>query len=418
MTFTHEELLEISNELPIKFYPDDYLHGYFELNKLGKILSLIVYDYEQGENYESCQLVRSLIKNLLNYVINCGFEPTFDNCHNWGYPTLCQSFALIKNKEALWNLFTQDEQNRITCLMKMFALMWNFGCNKYNSYRSGIGLHGNYKKNLNPNYMLSNEAIILYCTCFFGDIKKVSSIMMNTKYDDLIEELKAYGFNNAYKTWTTDGVILPDGTKSAGARELFGDLKTRRETKNYWVHMYRKDKEGNILYLGKGKGCCLPFYYDKRDAKLKDYTSYPTLVYEKIINKCFNGGICKDSIAIDTEENFSTHIVDGTSSPYNGLEGMMTEFNNKDWGGTRSSIFHCEIDFYLIVMMIESLKLLGINILNETEVKSKVLTGMNDFLYKKERGYIGYCLGKIENTNRNFKLEKWIEHWRDNYQEV
>ena len=415
MKISQEKLQYILARPAIKFHEEDYLFGIRELNNLGNTLSLIVYDYEQGENYAECQVVRDYISHVFDYILFKGYEPTFNNSHNWGYPMLCQCFALIKNKESLWNLFDEDAQKRITCLMKMFALMWNFGCNKYNRYRSGIGLHGNFKKGLNPNYMLSNDALILYCVHFFGDIKKVSSIMMNTKYDNLIKELKSFGFKNAYKAWTTEGVNLPDGTKSAGARELYGSLAARRADKNYWVHMYRQDEDGNILYLGKGKGCSLPFYYDERDTKVKDYTSYPDIIYNKILKKCFNGGVCVNSIKIDTEEDFSTYIKDNVPSPYTGQEGMMLEFNHRDWGGTRSSLFHCETDFYLIAAMVTTLKLLGVDVLSDDETYNKVVVGMGDFLHKKEHGYIGYCLGEVEYKIPVFALEQWIDDWKEKY---
>ena len=75
------------------------------------------------------------------------------------------------------------------------------------------------------------------------------------------------------------------------------------------------------------------------------YEVLPKEVYEKVLEKVVTGGPCTDGIIIDTEDNFTTYIKDGSSTPYLGQEGMMREFNNFDSMGQRSSLLHCEIDF-------------------------------------------------------------------------
>ena len=92
----------------------------------------------------------------------------------------------------------------------------------------------------------------------------------------------------------------------------------------------------------------------------------------------------------------------------------MREFNNFDSMGQRSSMFHCEIDFYLVASMITTLKLLGVDLLNDYTDASKVIVGMNDCLYKKEHGYLGYCLGRIENKYPKLFLDAWIKQWLEN----
>lgn len=415
MKITNEQLITMVNRPPIKFYKEDFRHGYHELNSCGNLLSAIVYDYEQEDNYTLQDRLHSYIKEALYFVLHKGYEPTFDNCHNWGYPMLCQSFALIKNKETLWNLFDEDEKERITVLMEMFVHMWNFGCNQYNGYKTGIGLHGNYQKNANPNYMFSNEALILYCIHFFGSMHDVCQVMIHNPYELVIEKLEKYGFTNALRVWTTEGFELPDGTKSAGAKELFGNRTTRRMTPQYWMEAYTKDADGNIYYAGRGKGCTLPYYYRERNFDVKDFESYPVEIYKHILGKCFDGGECVNTVVIKEEEDMVAHIKDNAISPYAGRDGMMFEFNSWDFMGTRSSLFHCEIDFYLAAAMFTTLKLLGNDILETYEDKEKVLVGMADFLFKKEHGYSGYCMGRAEDHEVQFVLDQWINHWTENY---
>ena len=415
MFLTNEQITKILKKPALYFTEQDYRYGKRELDSVGSVLSLVVYDYECNDNYPRMSEIRSGIKYALKKILYGGGEPTFNNSHNWGYPALAQIFALIKNKKALWEMFNQDEQERITCLMKMFALMWNFGCNKYNHFRTGIGLHGNYSKDRNPNYLFSNDAIILYCVHFFGDLRAVNKIMANTKYDEIISELNHFGFTNALRTWTTPGFEKHNGELVNGARELYGVLEDRQATPYYSNEAHIIDSEGNIYNAGKGKGCTLPFFYEDRDNKVKDFISYPKNVYIKLLNKCFNGGVCQDSINI-VSEDFQTGIKDHSVSPYNGMEGMMLEFNSTDSMGIRSSLFHSEIDFYLVAMMVKSLKLLGIDVFADApELEAKTKVGMLDCIYKKKHGYIGYSMGEIENEYRSFDREEWINDWESIY---
>jgi hypothetical protein len=230
----------------------------------------------------------------------------------------------------------------------------------------------------------------------------------------MIQELKDFGFNNAYTTWTTKGINLPDGSSSLGAKELYGSREDRLAKGGaYRLEAFIKDKDDNIYSAGHGKGCTLPFFYADRDNVKKDFKSYPDIVYKKVLEKVFTGGPCINGIKIETEENFITHIKDNSDTPYLGQEGMMREFNNFDSMGQRSSMFHCEIDFHLVSSMINTLKLLGVDILKDYEDASKVIVGMNDCWYKKEHGYAGYCLGRIEERYPPLYLDIWAKQWTE-----
>jgi hypothetical protein len=255
----------------------------------------------------------------------------------------------------------------------------------------------------------------LYCISFFG-LEEVNRIVSQTPYSEVIADLEKYGFANALRVWTTPGFKLPDGKMAPGAKELYGTLEPQRLRRDFTMKAYIKDANGNIYYAGDGKGTTFPFYYDERDYSANDFETYPSLIYKKILAQTFSGGLCQDSFVIENEEDFSTFITDHTHSPYNGMDGMMLEFNGSDSGGLRSSLFHSEIDFYLVAMMIKSLKLLGIDVLADVpELLEKIKVGMLDCAYKKEHGYIGYSMGEIEDRYRGFDLNEWIEDWKNNY---
>lgn len=432
--------MEISIKDKIKkpfptFSISDYCRGISEMNACSNVLSLIVYDWEH-ENYEEKTEAREYIKKAIQHLFYEGAEPAFDNGHNWGYPVLAQALVLIKKKEELWNMFSSEEKERITWCMRMFALMWNFGCNRCNRYHSGIGLHGNYTYNNSPNYGLSNNILLMHCIDFFDEnngensFENLSKWFTEINYDMVIEKLKSYNWMTAYSIWTTPGFKMPDGTIAPGAKVLFGSTE-RIKNHEKAVRMYTKKYEyGTTNYYDKGygSGCCVPFAYDHKEGEVKimrdgklyaQFTrktdKYPSFIFENILDMTFKGGNCKSIIHIEQEEDYSAHILDNTISPYEGQEGMMWEFNIPDDGmGRRSSIMHCEIDFILVCTFLTTMKLINrYDFEKDTERVNKIKVGMGDFIYKKEHGYTGYSLGNIEPENKRIDSSFWRKYWKE-----
>lgn len=399
-----------------RFSEHDYLYGINELNQCSDVLYLVLYDYEH-EDYAEKDEVRKLIRLSLAPILYQGHEPTFNNSHNWGYPVLCQTFALIKNKDDLWNLFNEDSQARITVLMKMFGLMWNFGCNAFNNYTTGIGLHGNYTKHSGPNYRLSNNLLLPYVVSFFGGLKYVNDIFKFTTYDENIAELRKYNFMNAYHTWTTPGIDLPDGTCSPGARELYSTLEKRQLTGDASRTSAYINDNGNIKFAGRGQGCTLIYYYLPRGvtwASKENMLSYPDGLIQDVLLDTFSGGAVVSSIYIEDEDAYCK-MENNAVSPYETLDGMMKEFNIPDDGlGQRSSIEHCMIDFVLVTTSLCALKYLNIVDIYNLPYWDKIKVGMNDFLYKYHNGYNGYSMGQWEKVLPKLNLGLWENYWLSN----
>lgn len=412
---TLQQLIQYANNNPIKFNHLDYLSGIKEMHSASALLQLIIYDYEHADYEERPEVLES-IKNSLNLVLYCAKEPTFNNSHNWGYPMLCQAIALIKNKTELWEIFSTEEQEKLTMIMKMFALMWNFGCNAYNKYATGIGLKGNFGKNSGSNYRLSNNIIMAYLIPFFGELHNINLFFEHTSYDTIINNLKRLGFYNAFRTWTTPSFLLPDGTKAPGARELYSTREavlTGLHNKAYQIDIYK-----NVRYLGNGQGCRLIYHYCPFNSNKEVSNTNIQDLIDDVLLECFSGGKVFSSIYVEDEDEYCC-MPNGLVSPYEGQEGMMKEFNIPDDSmGLRSSVFHCEIDFILVTSALTTLRLLGVLDPKELPYWNKINVGMNDFLFKKENNYRGYAMGSFEQGRKELPLEYWKNYWLNNFADI
>ena len=399
----HDHALSLSTN--IKYFQS---RGLPALDQYSQLLYLIIYEYNHDINPDLYPQIPSCIPDIqerVRVIINNGREPDFDLGPFWYYAPICQSFALLKKKSRLWELFSRIEHEKITQLMKMYAYNWNLGCNTENNYGTGVSLTGNYGKWRGPNYRLANIGLIFPIVSFFKSIDNLNALFLNYDYNTEINNLIKYNFTNVLKTWSTQTYYSNDKKKILGARDLTMDGGTAyiQETKNGLTNTY---------WRGTGKGVRIPYAF-------KD--NYPYGIIHFLYNNCFSGGQCISSVQTTSSDNFIAHISDNSVSPYEGLDGLMLEFNMEDDGlGTRSSLFYCTVDFLLIINLCETLDKLNISRLINYRNFDKVKNGMNDYIYKKEHGYEGYRLGHKEIfTSDNLKgLDAWIDYWKVNYQDL
>lgn len=396
----------ILNEMPqFRFTNDDYINNPGQLNIALRYFYLLLHDYENGENYENDKKVRSTIKNGLYPILNGKMEPIFDITKNGVYLVLVQSLALIRNKEQLWNLFNNEEQKKITTLMKMFILMWNFHCNSKNNFTTTMSLKRDILNKNDPIFKLSNDLILPFCFSFFNE-NEVKNIAENTDYMTLMKELYDYKFFNAFKSWATPSFTLSNGKTAPGSKDLFGSAGSRKVKEAF----IKKTRQGitNEYYAGSGIGCIVPLEYNGYRI-----TTFPKTIIDSVFNNVFSGGKCKSVIHINEEEDFSAHT--NGISPYENEEGMMLSFNFEDETfGQKSSIRDADICFVLVLTTLKSLEHLKSYTIDNFK-KDLILTGMNDFIYKKENGYQGYNRGLKENDLNLINSNIYINYWKELY---
>lgn len=393
MRLDYNKQLEIALSAPFAtFSTNDADNSYMTLQNASALLFLIVHEKERKQkiplmNYENREDVRQRIVEHTRHIISGGKEPCFDLGPCWGYLPLCCSFAILHHDPDLWALFNDDDKARITQVMKMFAYICNLGCNVNNNYGTGLSMKGNFGKWRSANYRLTNYGLIFGVSDFFGGIENVSKLCCDFDYYSEIDNLKKYGFVNAIKCWSTNG-----------AREMLmygGDVYIYAEEYGT-VNKYKR---------GSGVGVKVPCAF-------KD--SYPHGLIYFLLNHCYGGGACQSTIKVDDE--FSAHIGDGSTSPLEGRDGMMIEFNLENDGvGVRSSVAHCQIDFILSMCLTATLWHLRISKLQVRKEYPKVWVGNEDAIYKIEHNYKGYSLGEKEEFDYSHTtgFALWSNYWRD-----
>jgi hypothetical protein len=286
--------------------------------------------------------------------------------------------------------------------MRMFTYTWNFGCNKLNAYTGTWGLHGNYWKNCSPNYMFSNELLLPYIISFFSGIDNVNTLLLNFNYEEEKLFMQEHNFKNCLAAWTRDGVKKENGDAYGSSRALL----TRGVT------LVTEDIEFGEKVLnarGSGKGIPTPIAY--KVPGMPEFTKLPSELISYTFNKCFSK-TCQTSIPV-TESSITCTTNTGAISPYEGQYGMMLEFNSTDLN-TRSSLFHCSLDFILVTTAITTLKLLNMVDITKEPYWDAVKVGMEDYLFKKENNYIGYSMGRIEPEDP-VDITIWKEYWVTHY---
>ena len=342
----------------------------------------------------------------------------FDLGPTWGNTTLTASIALAKETPAIWNKLSSSTVEVLDFIMECFAYIQCFGTDDDNNYGTGPALQGNYHKDWNPNYRLASVPPMLFCAAYFGGASQVNNIILSFNYDRVIEKFLDYGFTAAYTGWTHEAPTLSDGSKGPTARELLmygGNAYLRA----------RHDPSGRLEYAegrAAGTGVGVRTYYT--------YKSYKLDQVEEIVNylllHCYSGGAVIDSYGTYPDGSPKAYILDGTSSPYLGLNGMFLEFKSSDGGDAnssgdiRSSCSYNHHNFILVMTMVSALEELGLYDIEDKDneaVFAKVWVGNNDFIYKYSHGYMSYSLSKgyesHESASGGYYL--WKSYWLEGH---
>lgn len=378
------------------------LKGFSGFDSWSQILFQITYEYlhlNYPDEYPEKIDNKSSIYQSISRLINKNCEPSFSLGPYWQYAPICQSLVLISQCPALYEMFSDLEKQKIHQLMKMFAYNWNLGCNTENNYGTGVDRTGNYGKWRGPNYRLANIGLIFPIMQYFGGEEKLNQLFLSYDYDTEMKQLRQFNFRNCLRAWSTETIYSNDGKRVLGAKELTMNGGTAYiQSNNYGII--------NTYWRGEGKGVRTPYAFKDK---------YPYGIIHFLYNNCFYGGVCKTNI---NTPNFISGTLDGTTSPFEGEEGMMLEFNlENDGQGIRTSLFYTSVDFLLIVQLATFLELTKISKLKDYKNLRKVWIGMEDYIYKKEHGYKGFRLGHedIFRPVRMFGLEAWIEYWKTFY---
>ena len=362
-----------------------------------------------------CARVVEHLKNFVNPEKNAA--PYFDVTCNWPYAPLTAAITLCHETPAIWNALDALEQEKYDFIMECFAYVQALGTNDPNDYCTGPGLCGNFGKLWNPNYRLANTPPMVFCGRYFGGAKKVDEMLLAFDYDKTVARFDKYEFHRAKKVWTRPVAVI-DGVPTRTQKDFMEDGgEAFINTTNERLH-YTPGCSGGKGVGVRHKYTWQGFTLDQYDEILRDLFLFN-----------FKGGPCISSYGEFPDGKPKAYIADGTKTPVEGIEGMMTEMKAGDGGDgihgadIRSSTAYCSHDFLLVVGLLIALKELDMYHLEDKkneDVYKLAWVGNTDFIYKNVHGYVSYSLGKqhgvsYENGHNGYYIAKaW---WNENYGE-
>ena len=313
----------------------------------------------------------------INTFTASGNEPSGEVQHFWHYPILTSAIALAKRTSTIWGSLSQATINRLDFIMKMFAIGANFISNDKNAYRTGFTFRGDVYKEYTANFRLSLVGPIIACADYFGGSDNLDAIFENFDYDSFIEEMENYGFSNMTAIWTTP-------TSEYNSQTIPGVSQLLTTGGQAYV------KEAvlgsfNLYDGGSGEGVKIPYLYKGMRAGDKD------LLIE-LLSFCYSGGTIISKLGTNEDGSYQTYIMNNKTSPYEGLDGLMLEFNTVD-PNLRSDGNYCEIDFIMSLALLMLCKASGLwSDIENIDLYKKIWNGTNDLFFKLKNGYMSYSL--------------------------
>lgn len=335
---------------------------------------------------------------------------TFDLGPKWAYSYAAAAIATAKNTESIWSMVKPETKERLDFIMEVFVYLAAFGTQRNNNYHTGFSWSGNYSKSWNPNFRLAIYPLIVYAMWYFEGTMEpqlvekkeyIHYILSNFNFDAVIEKARNFGFDLMVQCWTKEPCTLPNGQKAPTAKTLL-------ENGGF---AFIQDSQGNILFAGNGETIKQPYIHRKGGL---------WYLPKDLLEHCYSGGLCESNVDVDNDGTYDSYILDGTTSPMEGRNGMFLEL--KSTGGTsmhyRSSITYSAIDFELATLLLAVIIESGWwSKINSDEIFNLIRVGNEDLIYKTQHGYRETALsGKGDVPVDMFKdrvphFYEWVEYW-------
>ena len=397
-------------------------HGYQDMCSAAGLYGLVLQEHEHPLSGP----VRDRIIEQLEHLTASGSAPAFDCSTNWPYGILTAAIAMAKDTPTVWNAMSESLKAKLDTMMEAFIYIISLGTSDQNAYRTGPSFSGNYNNNWNANYALGNIPCMVFAVYYFGqgDIDEGARIVNDKlkafdeeEYDRMILAFDTYGWERAKKCWTTPS-----------PKEGYADAKTMLISGGAVYGLDFMDKTGQTLTaLGTGTGVTnggVDFTYSNHNTvpHKGEYVNIPLNQPERIV-KCM---IDYNFAWKTTSEHYYegervAWILDGTKSPYEGMDGMMYEFGLT----SRSAITYTGHDFDMIVPLMSAAMVLKrcengkktdapiYDFTEDAERFSRVQVGNEDFIYKYRHGYqdfVRYVQGGLI-KNEQYESKAGSGYW-------
>ena len=397
-------------------------HGYRDMIVADALYALVLQEHENPMSGP----VRDRIIEQITHLTAEDSAPEFTCSTNWPYGIITACIAMAKDTPSVWDKMDVSLKKRVDTLMEAFAYIVSLGTSDYNSYQTGPNFQGNYKNNWNVNYALGNIPCMVFVVYYFGNgdieagAKAVNDKLKgfdSDEYDRMIRAFNTYGWKNAANCWTTPA-------PKAG----YADARAMLVNGGPVAGLDYMDKTGNtIKALGDGRGVSnggVDFTYTLGGAQhhTDEYKNIPLNQPERIVKAMIDYNF---AWTVKSDHYYGddrvAYILDGTTSPYNGMMGMQFEFGL----GNRSAITYVGHDFDMIVPLMSAARTLKryttegrktvpvldsfgepvaiYDYLEDAERWSRIQVGQEDFIYKYRHGwqdFVSYNQGGTIDTKQ------------------
>jgi hypothetical protein len=325
-------------------------------------LALVVWRNPTTTTSSGASVASRLVASIGNLIAG-GHEPDANGgLEGWGHNDVAQGVLLARNEPAVWNQLTATQQGKVNLLMEALAIAGNYDFNDANNFKQDLDyyLEGNqckFTKTDNPNYREGYLNIVIAASLYFG-ATTLNSFFTSFNYTSFTQQLQTAGFTNILAAWAFAQTLLMSGVSDscggsgAGAREAF---------------IY------NALPLTNPAGI---------------FDQLATFTYQDTVTSAGCSG--------------AAYIADGTTSPYQGQQGMEHEFNSTDGSGCRSDALYAYEGWMNSISSRTTMTLLGDWGCGTTQTRDMQLesVGSADLLYKLQHGYEGHEEGAARLVNQ------------------
>ncbi len=330
------------------------------------------------------------VEQLKYFVGENGVRPYFDLEPYWCYVQLTAAITVCHETPAIWNQLTAEEQEKYDFIMKCFAYILAFGTDDDNNYGTGVGLIGNYHKDWNPNYRLSNVVPMVFAGRYFGGAEALDAILLAFSYDEVMAKFEEYGFARALKQWENKRAEIE--WDAEGNPTAYGPyVKELLENGGSAYLKARNDSTGNRLGITEGQpagsGVGVRTKYTYNGATVDEIA----VILNDLFAYNYSGGAVVNKCCLNAETGeYRAYILDGRSSPYLGMQGLMRELGIE----SRSSCTYASHDFMMITATLaatKELKMYDIEAEENVRIFRLAWIGNMDFMYKYAVGYMSWA---------------------------
>lgn len=349
------------------------------------------------------RLKAKIVGSMKYFMGEEGVAPMFSLDPHWCYVPLSAFVLLARETPEIWNELTSLEREKYDFLMTSLAYILNYGTSDRNCYTTGPGFRAQFHKYWNPNYRLSCVLPMIFIGKYFGGADRLDALLMDFSYDATVAKFKEYGWRNAVKEWTTtpptfEGVQAP----------------SQKETMEHGGTTFLVDRDGKQVF-GKGVGVRTPYrWYGATCDQIVE-------IVKNVFEFSYSGGkVISGRICTYNDITEPAYILDGTKSPYEGLDGMMLEMGREN----RSSTKYGRHDFVMscaALSVFNELRLYDIETDGQKDrLFQKLWVGNMDYLYKIAHGYMSFQNSSWPYNEPCYEIDKsahflWKSWWLQTY---